>query len=224
MPLARLHAVYNSLYEKSWLTTLNPALTTPVAFCDRPVSLIASCRLTERHNVAALIDALMTLAGRGLKLHTTIVGDGSERKDLIQTVRNHDLPVEFVGQEYDRNVLRALYAQADIAVSPGAHGLNVVQGLSFGLPVIGPHNDRNSGPESEALVHGHTGLTYDISSTNGLADSIEVLAHDSNLRAKLGQQGYELALERYTAESHASKFDTIVHKVYCGHDECVAES
>lgn len=203
--------VYNSIYPERIVQQSQARTNAPSA--GDSLNLIYSGRLTARHNVAQAILAVLALNSTGHDAKLVVVGDGPERQRLDELASESD-QIEFVGAVYDHAQLARLYAKADFAVSPGASGLNVIQALSFGVPVVAAEGDPQSGPEIEAVVLGRTGLLYPAGDLAELTDVLRALARD-------GQDGYSalsagalaLVRDRYTAEAQAAAVARAVRQI-----------
>lgn len=171
---------------------------------DGTLSLIYSGRLTPRHRVHQVIEAVCALNEEGYDVRLGVVGDGAESKRLEELARG-STNIGFFGAVYDPVALNRLYDEADFAVSPGATGLNVIQALGFGVPVIAASGDPQNGPEIEAVMNGVNGTLY--SSHEALEGLKRVLVESSTMNdddyAGQSNAALEIAASRYTSEAHA---------------------
>ena len=80
------------------------------------------------------------------------VGDGPLSADARRLAEQLGIAdrVEFEGRCDDLDKLRELFSHAALLLSPGYVGLNVVQALGFGTPVVYPLGEPHA-PEVEAL-------------------------------------------------------------------------
>ncbi|GGM42584.1 glycosyltransferase family 4 protein [Microbacterium saperdae] len=195
--------VFNSIYPSRELMSEAPRERR--ASREGALSLIYSGRLTARHKVDQAIAAVLAVNAHGHDVRLTIVGDGPERPRADALAHESDR-IDLLGAVYDLDRLRELYRSADFAVSPGATGLNVIQALGFGVPVIAAQGDLQSGPEIEAVRDGETGLLYPAAEgTAGLVDTIVALVSLSDDDfASYSAAGKAVVNDRYTAEKHAS--------------------
>jgi 1,2-diacylglycerol 3-alpha-glucosyltransferase len=82
----------------------------------------------------------MSLDGKR-PVHLMVAGEGPSRKMLEAFVKEHDLPVTFVGN-LPNNSLPPLYRAADLFVTCSTsetYGLTVLEALACGTPVVLPH-------------------------------------------------------------------------------------
>ncbi|WP_305684109.1 glycosyltransferase [Microbacterium sp.] len=195
--------VFNSIYQSDLIAMQTPRNARPSV--EGALSLIYSGRLTPRHRVHQAIEAVCALNDKGHDVRLTIVGDGPESTRLTE-LAGDTTRVAFLGAVYDSAVLGQLYAEADFALSPGATGLNVIQALGFGVPVIAASGDPQSGPEVEAVEDGVTGVLY--ASRDASAGLERTILRAINMRdesyAELSAKGLQIVAARYTSEAQAA--------------------
>ena len=208
VPEEKIKVVYNSIYPESMTgrAAAGEGSAEQHPDADRP-TIIYSSRLTARHRLDTLAEALHAFPQHQPRPRVVVVGDGAERPRLEEKFAALDVEAQFLGAVYDYEQLKELYARADVAVSIGGAGLNVTQALSFGVPVVAEDGHPDSSPEIEAVIEGQTGRYY----ATGRADSLqqvlsEILADPEQLR-RLGEQGLAVVRDRYTAEKHAAAID-----------------
>lgn len=208
VPEEKIKVVYNSIYPESMTgrAAAGEGSAEQHPDADRP-TIIYSSRLTARHRLDTLAEALHAFPQHQSRPRVVVVGDGAERPRLEEKFAALDVEAQFLGAVYDYEQLKELYARADVAVSIGGAGLNVTQALSFGVPVVAEDGHPDSSPEIEAVIEGQTGRYY----ATGRADSLqqvlsEILADPEQLR-RLGEQGLAVVRDRYTAEKHAAAID-----------------
>lgn len=199
VPAEKIQVIYNSIYPE--------ALTGSAREDAGPVrTIIYSSRLTARHRLDLLAEALGGMAVED-RPKVLIVGEGAERPRLEEVFAEHGVDADFRGAVYDYGQLRALYAQADLAVSVGGAGLNVTQAMSFGVPVLAEDGNPDSSPEIEAVVEGVTGRYYQTGDAGSLRRVLtELLAAPEQLR-QLGEASLAVVRDRYTAEKHADAIE-----------------
>lgn len=203
LPPEKIQVVYNSLYSQGQLPD-EPLQAERGP--ERP-TLIYSSRLTPRHRLDILAEALSAWPAGSPVPRVVVVGEGSERPRLEQVFARAGVETEFLGAVYDFDLLRDLYAEADIALSIGGAGLNVIQALGFGVPVVAESGHRDSSPEIEAVIEGKTGRYYEAGSPESLRSTLQELIADPQQLQRLGIHGLQLIRDRYTAEAHAEAIE-----------------
>lgn len=116
-----------------------------------------------------------------------IVGDGPHRAFLEQYFKDTD--TVFTGFLHG-DELASAYASSDIFVFPSTTetlGLVLLEAMASGLPVVAAQ----SGPTSEQIHHGITGLLYNPENREEFMEFIFKLK-DDQFRSKLGEQAFEV--------------------------------
>ncbi|GAA4838390.1 glycosyltransferase family 4 protein [Garicola koreensis] len=214
---SKIQVVYNSLYSEEQLPEqplqaqdLEGRDPDDQATDERP-TLVYSSRLTTRHRLDTLAEALRDWPQQHMRPRVMIVGDGAERARLERVFADSGVDAQFLGAVYDLAVLKELYAGADLALSIGGAGLNVIQALGFGVPVVAEAGHRDSSPEVEAVIEGQTGRYYQVGSAASLrAVLLETLDAPQQIE-HMGQAGLDLVRRRYTAERHAAAIEAALH-------------
>lgn len=119
--------------------------------------------------------------------------------------------VVFTGELADT---RPAYAAMDIFVLPSAQpepfGGVVMEAMCMGLPVIAT----NIGGSVEQVADGETGFLIPAGDVGALADKLELLLRDADLRKRFGEAGRRRVAERFTLEGMVEK----ITRVY---EECL---
>lgn len=154
-----------------------------------PLVLLVS-RLVKEKDLADLVEMDRVLRSRGLSYRLALVGDGPMRRQL-----ERDLPhAHFAGHQCGAALSR-WYASADIFVFPSTTETfaNVVQeALSSGVPAV--VTDRG-GPQS-VIDPGRSGLVARANDPTDLADNVEHLIRDRDLRAMMSRAARQRAQDR----------------------------
>jgi glycosyltransferase involved in cell wall biosynthesis len=177
----KIHVIYNSLDYANQKTLRNSIIDSDVEKIKQNLftnpnllQLMFVGRLTKQKKLDMLINALGILYKRGHKINLLLIGDGSEKSNLMQLVTEHELNdyVNFYGKSYNENELAPLICSSDICVAPGEIGLTAMHSLGYGTPVI-THNNRNKQmPEFEAVIQSKTGMLFEEASIESLMDTI----------------------------------------------------
>jgi glycosyltransferase involved in cell wall biosynthesis len=164
----------------------------------RPPVILAVGRLVEKKGFADLIDACALLAGRGRRFICRIVGAGALKDALQDRIESLGLSarIELVGPRPQAEVIREMQDAAVLAMpcivgeDGDRDGLpNVIQeALALGTPVIS--TDVTGIPE--VVRDGQTGLQVPQKDPAVLADAIESLLADPDLRVRLARGGRDL--------------------------------
>jgi glycosyltransferase involved in cell wall biosynthesis len=171
--------------------------------------LLYTGALSERKGLDFLLDSFFQVADRHPTVRLRLVGDGPLRSRLEEKARrsNAAARIDFMGfVEFDS--IHREYAQADIFLLPtleDAFGVVIVEALSGGVPVI---CSKYAGA-ADYLVDGENAFIVDPHDTAMMADRIQQLLSDSNLRTTFARRGKDLAL-LFDAPAVARIFETAI--------------
>ncbi|MCM0754414.1 glycosyltransferase family 4 protein [Desulfovibrio aminophilus] len=195
MPLERTAVIHNGLDLPAF-----DALSAEPLVSRTPGRVVIGCagRLTEQKGHVYLLEAAALLRRRGLDLSVLLAGTGELERDLRArtTALGLDQHVRFLGFVKE---MKRFYASIDILALPSlweGFGYVLTEAMSMGLPVAA--FDTSNIPE--VVVHGETGLLSPARDAEALAGSLEALAHDPDLRHRLGGAGRRRVEERFTLE------------------------
>jgi colanic acid/amylovoran biosynthesis glycosyltransferase len=171
----------------------------------RPFVVLCVGRLTPAKGQHILLAAVATLRERGRDIHLRIVGDGVDRKSLERHVAALALEsrVTFEGPiAPDR--IRDFYATSDLFVLPSfAEGVPVVlmEAMSMGLPVV----STTVAGIPELIRNGQDGLLVAPSDPGLLANAIERLMDDAELRSRLALSARERIADQYNLRVNVAR-------------------
>jgi len=173
---------------------------------DNQVQVCFVGRLGKGKGIFDLVDAVKRIEEIGFIVH--LYGDGQveqvksyieklklEKKFMIHGWVNH----EHMGQ---------VYRNSDIVVLPSyAEGLpmSVLEGMAKGLPVIATP----VGGIPEAVYEGENGFLVEPGNIDALADCLQRLVNDSELRARMGVRSLEIVAEKFSVEAVGCKLKAL---------------
>ena len=189
---------------------------TPSRPDDRPPLVVGVGRLVEKKGFHHLVDAVALLRDRGRPIRLELVGGGAEEQALRARVASLDLEdrVTFHGpltQAETRERMRSaavLAAPCVVGVDGNRDGLPTVilESLALGTPVVAT-------PVTgipEAVVDGRTGLLVSEGDTAALADALDRLVEDADLRCRLADQGRHHVEERFDARKNTRQLREVL--------------
>jgi glycosyltransferase involved in cell wall biosynthesis len=179
---------------------------------------IAVNRFIARKNLVTLIEAYAEFRSRFLsttEMDLVLLGDGPQRAELESLVARHNLQhcVHFPGFQTYREICR-WYAFADVFVHPALTeqwGLVVNEAMASALPVI---LSNTCGCYPDLLLDNVSGLSFDPTDRNALADQLRLLAGNEPLRRQMGGAGREHILKNYSPQRFA---DGLISAVRAAH-------
>lgn len=168
---------------------------------DFLVGIVAA--LEDHKGHIYLIQASKILKDQAPKIKIIVVGTGSLRMELDRQA--HEMGVDdivfFLG--FREDVPRILASLDLFVLSSHLEGLgsSMLDAMASRLPVVATQ----AGGIPEVVIHDDTGLLVPPRNSEALAQSILRLYRDRNLAARLGQRGYEVVHQKFSAEAMAGK-------------------
>lgn len=172
-------------------------------------------RLVEKKGISVLIEAMAKLRSKNIFPALTIIGDGPEAENLKSLVFKKQLQdqVSFLGAISNTELPR-YYQQASIFVLPSiisrdgdqeGLGLVSVEAMACGCPVIA-----SALPAvKDVISHEKDGLLFEPGSVSDLAQAIDRLLGDENLRALLSEEGLKRA-SYFDWEKVSARYQSII--------------
>lgn len=162
------------------------------------------------------LDILLRALERVPELRLDIVGSGPEGprlRTLAQALAVTDR-VRWYGEYPDEDLPRRM-ADADFLVLPSVtveemFGLVVLEAMAARRPVI---TTALPSAVREVNVPGVTGLEVPLRDVAALAQALETLGHDAELRRRMGEAGRQRVLERFTQAAMAGKHIELYERI-----------
>jgi glycosyltransferase involved in cell wall biosynthesis len=176
----------------------------------RDEDLIFVGRLVSDKGADGLLQALSLLKRRGIRPRLTIVGDGPERDVLERLAQELELKaqIDFVGVKAPADIA-GLLTRHKILVVPSLwnepFGIVALEGIACGCAVLGS----NGGGLPEAM--GPCGLTFERGNAGDLADKIEMLLGDLELRSTL-QTNADWHLRKHQPAAVAARYLDVIER------------
>lgn len=193
--LASEDSLISSLREKLQITTNSFV----IGFVGR--------LLDDTKRISDLITSFSIIAKKYPEARLLIVGDGPDRKKLVELVGTLDIvtKVSFVG--YQEKV-RPYYDIMNVFVLPSvreAFGLVLVEAMYAKLPIIAT----NVGGIPHIVEDGKSGFLFEPSDTISLACKIQYFIEHPCVASLMGEKGYNLAVDNFTAERYVKDVDKL---------------
>ena len=179
---------------------------------DEKVTFITVGQFIHRKGFDLLLDAWSKTEQ---KAQLYIIGGGPLEQEYIRTIEEKSLEnVHIIGFKKP-DELQKYYAASDVFVLPTREdiwGLVINEALANALPTISS-NKCTAG--NELVSNDYNGYVYECYDTGALAESIEKLAEDQELRERFSSNALK-SIERYTLEniisSHIDSINRIISK------------
>lgn len=171
---------------------------------ERPFKIVSIGRMTWQKGFPILIEALAETAKRGLDIHLDLLAlKGPAEKEMRTLIKKHNLENKITWLAKTKpSMINSVYQSGHAFVLPcqiGPHGERdgipnvILEALACGIPCI-------STPISgipEAVIDNWSGLLVPPSDPGALADAIEHLYRQEQLRRRFGQNGRELMQRKF---------------------------
>jgi colanic acid/amylovoran biosynthesis glycosyltransferase len=207
----KIHIVHYGLSPDDF----KPSDPKPVS--DIPVLLFVA-QLSERKGTPVLIEACRILAERGVSFRCVVVGDGPQRGLVQQLVEEYGLQeiVELPGavfQEHLRDYLR----QANVFVLPCVTASNgdmdgipnsLMEAMAMEIATVSTYV---SGIP-ELIEDGVSGLLVPEKDALALADALQGLLEDDELRLRLGRNGREKVVREFNVDKSTAQLSDLFIK------------
>ncbi len=172
------------------------------------IACVASFKDMKGH--AYLIEACALLKARGVDFRCLLVGDGPLQSQTEAHVARLGLKEEvlFLGN-LPREEIRELWRQADIATLPSMQGrrgdmdgvpVALMEAMACCLPVV--CTEISGLPE--LVAHGISGSVVPPGDANALAEALERLCMNPELRRAMGQEGRRIVEKEYDLHRNAA--------------------
>jgi colanic acid/amylovoran biosynthesis glycosyltransferase len=186
---------------------------------NKTFSIICVGSLQEVKGQIYLIEACRLLRDRGVDFELHLVGEGEDREKLEEIVRGYHLEqyILFCGSMPHAQLVKVLQ-QMDLMTLPSVldklgrrEGIPValMEGMAMGLPVV---SSRLSGIP-ELVLDGETGYLVEPRDTEGIADAIEKLYRDPELRSRFGNAGRQRIIDEFELHKNVEKLIDLFEKM-----------
>jgi glycosyltransferase involved in cell wall biosynthesis len=198
---AKISIVYNGVDEKF----------KPKKLENQERYILGVSSIAYHKNFISLVEAFLKLKTKDIKLY--IVGGlnekifGKDSKKILNRLKSND-SIKFLGR-VDDNKLIELYSNAVCFVYPSLYegfGIPPLEAQACGCPVV------LSDIPVFKEIYRDSAVYFNPLDPDDIANKIEEVLHDDNLRVSLTKRGFENA-KKYTWENSAKLFFKVVDKV-----------
>jgi glycosyltransferase involved in cell wall biosynthesis len=176
---------------------------------DKPMVLFSG-RLIKEKGVEYLVRAAKNIKGE-----VFIVGDGPERKPLMELAKSLGLKnVHFPGYLGERHtrLLKEFYYRSDVFVAPSvweeALGIVILEAMACKTPVVVTRR----GGIPLAVKEKVSGLFVRPRNAHDIAEKVNFLLADPKLRDQMGENARKIVRKKFTWEKITKKFEYIYQK------------
>ncbi|MDR0606119.1 MAG: glycosyltransferase [Bacteroidales bacterium] len=178
--------------------------------------LLYLSNFVKTKGVLDLLEATIILKNKGLKFHLQLIGQ--YRGELTESffkeyINKNDLQnyVEIVGPVFG-DEKDCYFANNDIFIFPTyneAFSLVLLEAMQFGLPCISTY----TGGIPEIIENNITGFLVEQRDIEDIANKLEILINDKELRIQMGEAGRKRFYERFTLELFEKNLANTFHKI-----------
>jgi glycosyltransferase involved in cell wall biosynthesis len=168
-------------------------------------------RMTAIKRVPDILAAFKELRDRGIDATLCLVGDGPDRDANEQLANDLGIVRDTLFVGYQRDVA-PYYAFFDTLLLPSANeGTPVVaiEALAGSRPVVATR----VGGIPDVVDDGADGFLVEVGDVSGLADRLEQLVRDPELRRQMGEAGRERVVPRYRVERLIDDVDALYREL-----------
>lgn len=170
-------------------------------------TIISVGRLEEQKRFDVLIRAFSKISQR-ITARLIILGEGSLRSDLVNLITNLNLHGKVFMPGFVKNP-HALIAKSDLFVLSSDHeGMSnaLIEAQALGKAAVA--TDCPFGT-CEVVIHGKTGYLVQTGDVKAMADQIEKLLIDPELREQMGKVAALRIMQEFSLEKHVSSLDSL---------------
>ena len=168
-------------------------------------------RMTSIKRIPDILTSFKLLLDRGVDATLCLVGDGPDREPAEVQAKELGIARHVIALGYQRDV-SPYYAMFDALVLPSANeGTPVVaiEALAAALPVVATR----VGGIPDVVTEGEDGYLVEVGDVEAIADALERLARDPELRRALGEHGREMVVPRYRVERLVDEVDALYREL-----------
>lgn len=178
--------------------------------------LFAYCgTLGHSYDLTSTFDALSILQEKGIKYRFVIMGDGPLKNRFVEYARKKGINAEFTGTLNYPDMVRRL-CECDIALNPIMHGAaqSIINKhadyVAAGLPIISTQESK----EFRQLIDDYSmGFNCRNGNPEDMAEKMERLIYDENLRLEMGKNARRCAQERFDRKYTYAKLAKIITSI-----------
>lgn len=186
---------FDTFKNKNIKILYNPAVAKDTnKIAHEKLNVLFMGRFGKRKGVYDIIEAAKYIQNNDVVINLYGDGDIEEFQKLIND-NNVQEKVKIKGWISGDKKDEA-FRTADIYILPSYNEglpMSVLEALSYGLPVI----STPVGGTPETIEEGANGFLIPPGDAKALAEKINLIANDKNLRAKMGQESYRIAKEKF---------------------------
>lgn len=177
----------------------------PATPLEKEKFFLCVSQLTKFKNVDQVITTVALLKEKGVKSKLSIIGDGSEKKNLVKQTKNLEISenIHFLGK-VDREQLISYYARALCVVFLSIDepfGIVPIEAQAAWTPVIAT---RSGGP-LESVIDGESGFLINPNSIMELMEKMSYLSLNPHVAVQMGMNGRNIVSQSFSWDNAANR-------------------
>tara|TARA_B100001093_G_C26817155_1_gene1010266 strand:- start:1325 stop:2308 length:984 start_codon:yes stop_codon:yes gene_type:complete len=175
------------------------------------ISILTVSNLRQVKNISLIINAFPELLKRFKKIEIVCIGDGNQKKELIELSKNLNVFDKISFEGIVDNVDK-YYEKADIFVLPSlseGSSNSLIEAMNSSIPVIGS----NVPGINDMITDKYNGMLIDPKRAATLIDAITELITNNDFRKRISRNGHKYIKEKFSLknmiDNHAKIFDLI---------------
>lgn len=170
-------------------------------------------RFVKTKGITTLLGAFSEIQAKYPKINLLFRGTGPEKDRIYEFIKKHELEnrISIEGPVIE---LENIYKNIDILVLPSTSdegfGLVLIEAMSLGIPVIAS----DYGGITDIVKHNQNGLLYKLEEQSELANQIELLIQDFELRNELINNALTDIKTKFNCEIMVNKYLTLLNSFY----------
>jgi glycosyltransferase involved in cell wall biosynthesis len=165
-------------------------------------------RLTKIKRPDRMLEVAREIKRRNTNIHFIVAGGGELLTECKNIAIEQKLPVTFLGWQEDIEELLAISDLVLLTSDNEGTPIALIQAGMAGIPSV----STNVGSIAEVVVNNQTGLITDFSVVN-IADALEKMASNFQLRKQYGQAASQFCLGKFHTEIMISNYSKLYKKL-----------
>lgn len=182
-------------------TKIAPILDAPPQIIESlnvPIGLTMG-NLSTNKGTVEIIDALVRMKKKDINFHWIFIGRGDvEGYQLLAGKKGLSKNISFLGEVSEFDKWQYLHHASFFCLPSFAEGqpISIIEAMACKLPII----STKVGSIPEMIADNVNGILITPGATNALVDAIMLLLNNALLRTSMGNESYNIALERHKIE------------------------
>jgi len=208
MPPERMCVIQNGIDTQQLDRQASVNLRQMLNLGDHEFLIATTGSLIHRKGIDILIEAVSRLIKQNIPVQLVIIGDGPERANLHQQIKQAGLSnrIHLLGER--SNVVGLLRGGVNLFVSAArdeAFGLALAEASLASLPVVAP----KVGGIPDVIVDGRTGKLVPADDISALTAAIHQFYLDPQLCYEMGMAGRHHVLKHFTIQHNVRQFEQL---------------